>query len=217
MKDKIILLGCGGHAKSVIDAIEAAGKYQIAGMIDSIYPNDFEYRGYKVIGCDEQLQEIYDSGICYAFVCVGFLGIGRIRNRLYNELKRIGFVLPVIMDPSAVLARDVIIGEGCFVGKRAVINSHASIGAMSIINTAAVVEHDCIIGDFCHIAVSSVSCGSVYIGNNSFVGANATIIQGINVGDNAIIGAGSLVIKDVEEGAKGYGESIHYCRSGSKS
>lgn len=57
MKDKIILLGCGGHAKSVIDAIEAAGKYQIAGMIDSIYPNDFEYRGYKVIGCDEQLQK----------------------------------------------------------------------------------------------------------------------------------------------------------------
>ena len=197
MKEKIVLLGCGGHAKSIVDAIETAGIYEIAGFIDNVCQDEFEYRGYRIIGCDEKLQEIYSSGIHYAFVCVGFLGRGRVRNKLYEELKEIGYIIPSIVDPSAVLATDVNIGEGTFVGKRAVINSNALVGKMAIINTAAVIEHDCVIDDFCHIAISSVICGAVHVGENSFVGANATVIQGVNIGADAFIKACSVVVKDV--------------------
>lgn len=199
MKEKIILLGCGGHAKSIVDAIEAADTYEIAGFIDNDGKGDFEYRGYKIIGCDAQLQEIYNLGIHCACVCVGFLGQGRVRNKLYTHLKQIGFTLPVIVDPSAVLARDVRIEEGTFIGKQAVVNSNAVIGKMVIINTAAVVEHDSIIADFCHISISSVVCGGAYVGENVFVGSNATIIQNVRVGLDAIVGAGSIVIKNVED------------------
>ena len=192
MKEKIILLGCGGHAESTVDAIEAA-----AGFIDKDFPKSFEYRGYRIIGCDNQLEKIYHSGIHYACVCVGFLGVGRIRNKLYSQLKKIGFILPAIIDPSAILAADVDIGEGSFIGKRAVINSNAVIGKMAIINTATVIEHDCVIADFCHIAISSVICGGVYVEENSFVGANTTVIQGIRIGSDTVIGAGAVVVKDI--------------------
>ncbi len=202
MAEKIILLGCGGHAKSVADAVETSGDYEIAGFVDNIRNDEFEYRGYKIIGCDSQLQEIYNSGIHYACICVGFLGKGSVRNKLYTCLKEIGFYLPPIIDPSAILAADVKVGEGAFIGKRAVVNSNAAIGKMAIINTAAVIEHDCVIGDFSHIAVSSVICGEAHIQENSFVGANATIIQGMNVGIGAVIGAGSVVVKNVEENMK---------------
>lgn len=197
MKEKIILLGCGGHAKSIVDAIEAAGIFEIAGFVDNVAQKEFEYRGYKVIGCDDQLQEIYSSGIHYAFVSVGFLGRGRVRNKLYKQLKKIGFTLPTIIDPTAVLAVDVNIGEGTFVGKKAVINSNALIGKMAIINTATVIEHDSVIDDFCHLAISSVICGMVHVGENTFVGANVTVIQGVNIGANAVLGAGTVVVKDI--------------------
>lgn len=202
MKDKIILLGCGGHAKSVVDAIESKGEYEIAGFLDHVTHKNFEYRGYKVIGCDGDLQELFDSGIRYAFVCVGFLGKGTVRNRLYKCLKEIGFTIPIIIDPSAVLASDVRIGEGSFVGKRAVINANAFVGRMTIINTGAIIEHDCVIADFCHIAIAGVICGMVQLKENVFVGANATVIQGLCVGENAVIGAGSIVVKDIRENTK---------------
>ncbi len=204
MKEKIILLGCGGHAKSVADAIEAAGQYAIEGFVDNAGQEGMGYRGYKVIGCDRDLKDIYRSGIQAACVCVGFLGQGQgqVRNKLYEQLKNTGYKLPAIIDPNAALALDAEIGEGTFIGKYAVVNANAVVGKMAIINTAAAVEHDCVIGEFSHIAVGGIVCGSVYIGKEVLIGANATILQGITIGDGAIIGAGSIVSRNVEENMK---------------
>lgn len=199
-KEKIILCGCEGHARSVIDTIEAAGVYQIAGFTDRNADNDLEYRGYRVLGTDDNLPALYASGIRNACVCVGYLGKGYVRERLYERLKEIGFALPAIVDPTAAIASDAQIGEGTFVGKNAVVNSNASVGKMVILNTASVIEHDCAVGDFCHVAVAAVVCGGSSVGRRAFVGANATIIQCIEVEENVTIGAGSVVKKNLKEG-----------------
>ena len=44
----LLILGSGGHAKSLIDAIEHQGKYRIAGLV-SLNQSD-SYRKYRVIG-----------------------------------------------------------------------------------------------------------------------------------------------------------------------
>lgn len=196
--EKILLLGYGGHAKSVIDTIESAGQYQIAGVVD-VAVSEVNYRGYNVIGCDDDLEEIYKSGIKNACVCVGYLGKGNARNRLYEKLKSIGYNLPVIIDPTAIVAKDAVIGEGTFVGKHAVINSNACVEKMCIINSGAIVEHDCKIGEFSHIAVSAVLCGEVKTGANVFIGANATAIQCVHIGDNVIAGAAATMLADVPD------------------
>lgn len=189
---KIVLLGSGGHAKSVVDAIEAKGLYEITGFTDCAEQATFSYRGYGVLGTDACLETLFRSGIRHAFVCVGYLGKGTVRNRLYAHLKEIGFTLPVIADPSAVLARDARIGEGTFVGKRTVINSDAFIGKMTILNTGAIIEHDCTVGDFSHVAVGAVLCGGVSLGANSMIGANATVIQGVVLPENSFVKSGSV-------------------------
>lgn len=200
LKEKIILCGCGGHAKSVLDAIESGDKYEVIGFVDRSENMNWEYRGYRVLGTDNDLQKLYHEGIHNAFVCVGYLGKGDIRRKLYIRLKEIGFTLPEIIDPTAVIAKDVKIGEGSFLGKRVVVNSNAEVGKMVILNTSAIIEHDCKIKNFCHIAVAAVICGGCKIGESAFVGANATIIQSIEVGENVIIGAGSIVKRDIKEG-----------------
>lgn len=199
-KEKIILLGCGGHAKSVVDAIESDGKYTIVGFVDK-ESNNFSYRGYSVIGQDDDLEDFFKQGITRVFVCVGYMGKGKTREELFAKLRHIGYEFPVIIDPTATLAADAVVGEGSFIGKNVVINANAEIGSMCIINTAAVVEHDCLIGDFTHIAVGSVLCGGVTVGQSCLIGANATVIQGREIGDNCIIGAGVVVRKNVECGA----------------
>lgn len=192
--EKIILIGCGGHAKSIVDVIENSKKYEIVGFVNDF---DFEYRDYHVVGNDDDLQLIYDGGIKKAFICIGYIGEGKIRQSLYNYVKKIGFTIPNIIDNTAIVASDVRINEGVFIGKRAIINSNSEIKKMAIINSGAIVEHDSLIYDFTHVAVGAVICGNVTVYENCLVGANSTIIQGITISRNVKIGAGSIVLSSV--------------------
>lgn len=197
--EDIILLGFGGHAKSAIDCIERQGKYRIVGVLDREERRKVSYRGYQVIGQDEDLDRFHQQGIKNAFVTVGFLGQSMVRDRLYEELKRIGYELPNIIDPSAVIARDVVLGEGNLIGKLAVLNADAKIGNMCIINSGAVIEHECVVGNFSHVSVGTILCGGVSVGSHTFVGAGSTLIQGITVGSDCIIAAGTTVRKAVKD------------------
>ena len=190
--ENIVLVGFGGHAKSVADCIERQGKFCIAGYTE----NEKKDSKYRYLGTDDVLPELYDSGIHYAFACVGYLGKGAIRNRIYNELKNIGFNLPVIIDPSAIVSNSAQIGEGVFIGKDAVINAEAIIGKMAIINTKALIEHECIVGDFSHIAVGAVLCGQTRVGKESLIGANATVVQCMHIPSNVIVAAGQTIRKN---------------------
>ncbi len=211
--EDIILVGFGGHAKSVVDTIEKEGKYHIVGFTDPL--PDREYKGYHCLGNDDVLEEYFLKGIRYAFVTLGYMGQGKNRDVLYKKLKKIGYRLPVIIDPSAVLAEDIKIGEGTFVGKNAVINAAAIVGKMCIINTGAVVEHENQIGDFTHVSVNGTLCGNVFVSEHCFIGANATVIQNIKIGSCSIVGAGSIVLRDILSGEKVYGKCV--CNSGSRS
>lgn len=196
------MIGCGGHAKSVVDSIERTNQYEIVGFSDV---SDFSYKKYRVICCDEDLPKIFQSGVENAFITIGYMGNGRIRDKLYQQLKAIGFKIPSIIDDTAIIAKDASVGEGTFVGKGAIINSAANIGIMGIINSGAIVEHECRIGDYSHIAVKAALCGGCCVGNHCLVGANSTIIQTCTLGNNVIIGAGSVVLSDVTDNIKCYG------------
>lgn len=191
--ESIILAGFGGHARSVADTIEREGKFSIAGYTDNEKTSNSSYRW---LGTDEVFEQYYQSGILYAAISIGYMGHGSIRDELYKELKNIGFQLPVVVDPSAVIARDVQIGEGTFIGKGAVINSGAKIGKMCIINSGALIEHDNQIGDYTHIAVRAVLCGDVQIGSHSFIGANATVVQGVQIENRSFVKAGSVITQN---------------------
>lgn len=187
--EDIVLVGFGGHAKSVADCIERGGKYHIVGYTDM----QAATAQYAYLGTDDKLQAIFNSGVKKAVIGIGYMGRGIVRQQLYGKLKKIGFELPVIVDPSAVVSATALIGEGAFVGKGAIVNAEAKIGKMTIINTKALVEHECVVGDFAHVAVGAVLCGQVEIGEGVFIGANATVIQCRKVEPNTEIPAGATI------------------------
>lgn len=195
MMEKIVVIGYGGHAKSIIDSIHAAGEYEIVGYTDT----EDKQGALRYLGTDDKLKSIFESGVHNAVFGLGYMGNSRLRDKLYENVKSIGFALPAIIDPSAVIALDATIGEGTFVGKRAVVNADSRIGKMCIINTGAIVEHENKIGDFSHIAVGAVLCGNVRIGVHCLVGANSTVIQGLEIGEGSIIGAGSVVLSNIKD------------------
>lgn len=205
MTEKIVLIGGGGHCKSVIDSILACGKYEIEGIVDVPSSKGKVVSSITVMGNDNDLEDIFKAGVKYAFITNGSIGNCSIRLKLYNLAKKIGYVFPTIIDPSAIIAKNVVIGEGTFIGKKAIINSCSQIGDMAIVNTGSIIEHDCIIGGFAHIAPGATLSGGVTVGNYTHIGTGCVVIQGINIGSETIIGAGSLVVSNMKSNIKAYG------------
>ncbi len=205
MSKKILLVGGGGHCKSVLDTLVTLNEYDEIGIIDKDENIGQELLGVKVLGCDEDLQKLYNEGFKYAFVTVGSVGNPSLRIKIYNNLKKIGFIIPTIIDKSSIISKFANIEEGVFIGKGCVVNSSATIGKCAIINTSSVIEHDCYVGDFVHLSPSATLCGNVTIKESSHIGANAVVKQGVEIGEKSIIGMGSVVLKDVKNSVVAYG------------
>lgn len=176
-KSELLLIGGGGHCHSVIDVIEQQNRYQIAGIVDTHENLGKQVLGFPVIATDEQLAELYGK-YQHAIVTVGQIKSSALRVRLYQQLKGIGYQLPVIISPLAYVSRHAQIGEGTIVMHHALVNANAKVGNNCIINSKALIEHDAQIHDHCHIATASVINGGVVVEANTFVGSNATSVQG---------------------------------------
>ena len=202
---KLVLIGGGGHCKSVLDAAVRLHEYSKIVITDPDIEKGTIICDHKVVGDDDMLESLYDQGFKYAFITVGSIKNANVRIRLMKIAKKIGYIFPVIIDPSAVISTYVDIGEGTFVGKNAVLNAGSRIGSHCIINTGSIIEHDCVVNDFTHISVGAILCGGVSVGKKCFVGAGSVIIQSNSIDDNVIIGADSLVLNRVSEGNTVYG------------
>jgi sugar O-acyltransferase (sialic acid O-acetyltransferase NeuD family) len=213
MRSRILLIGGGGHCKSVLDTLLSANDYTEIGIIDKESNIGKQVLGFPTVGCDRDLPKLFRDGFLDAFVTIGSFGDTRLRNTLFKILEEVGFNIPNIVDPSAAVSSYAELKSGIFVGKKAVINAGAAIGRGVIINSSAVIEHDCVVGDFVHIAPGSVLCGGVKIGANTHVGANCVIRQEITVGANTIIGAGSAVVGNLHNNIVAYGNPCREVRT----
>lgn len=213
MNKKLLLIGGGGHCKSVLDSIIPSNEYSEIGIIDKNENNGGSILGIPIIGCDDDLFKLYHDGYHYAFVTVGSIGKPSLRIKLYKMLEQIGFEMPNIIDLTAIVSNQVKMERGIFIGKNVVVNVGTSIKDGSIINTSSNIEHDCTINQFCHIAPGSVLCGEVEVGENTHVGAGSVIRQQVKIGSNTIIGIGSVVLKDIKGNVVAYGNPCKEVKS----
>ena len=86
MRNKIVLIGGGGHCRSVIDVIEQENKYEIIGIVDKKELIGNTLLGYKIIGCDDDLEIIFKT--CKnATITVGHVASHKVRVKLFYKLK----------------------------------------------------------------------------------------------------------------------------------
>lgn len=185
-KKDIILLGGGGHCKSVMEVAESAG-YNILGVLDKPEEIGKQVLNYKVIGIDDDIPQYVDKA--EFVITVGFIKNPAIRVKLYYMVKEAGGKLATIIASSAHVSKYAIIGEGTVIMHQVVVNAGANIGANSIINTFANIEHDAQIGNQCHISTGTMVNGDCKVGDRCFIGSQSVLSNGIVIGDDFIIGA----------------------------
>ena len=196
MSKNIILIGGGGHCKSVIDVAESAG-YNILGILDMPEEVGKSVLDYKVIGMDDDIPQYVDKA--EFIITVGFIKNPAIRIRIYNRIKEAGGKLATIIASTAHVSGYATLGEGTVVMHQAVVNAGAKIGENCIINTFCNIEHDAVIGAHCHISTGTMVNGDCKVGERVFIGSQSVLANGIIVGDDIVVGAGSFVRKSIFE------------------
>jgi sugar O-acyltransferase (sialic acid O-acetyltransferase NeuD family) len=189
----IILIGGGGHCKSVIDVIEQEGRFEIVGIVDKPELLGSNVLGYSVIGNDSDLDSLAKK-YQYALITVGQIKSPLLRIKLFDLAVEAGFKLPSIISPNAYVSKYASIGNGVIVMHNALVNVSASIGDNCIINSKALIEHNCLISKHCHISTNTVINGGVTVKPGCFIGSGAITKESITIGENSFIKAGSLVI-----------------------
>lgn len=197
MNRPLIIVGAGGHTKSLIDILQSQA-VKILGITDTdVNKHNEKLLGFSIVGEDKVILQYHPESL--------FLvnGIGMVQSRHREEIfrffKRSGYNFAQVIHQSAVVSSNAELLEGVQIMAGAVIQPGCSIGANSIINTGALLDHDTVIGAHVHIAPGVTISGGVQINNGTMVGAGATIIQGIEIGANSIVAAGAVVTRDVPE------------------
>ena len=191
MKD-IILIGGGGHCKSVIDIIEQEGRFNIIGIIDKPELLGTNVLKYQIIGNDSELH-ILVKRCNNALITVGQISSPLPRIKLFDTVLKLGFILPSIVSPRAYVSQYASIGMGSIIMHDAIVNSSAKIGDNCIINTKSIVEHDSSIGNHCHISTNTVINGGVVVGDGSFIGSGVISKENIKIDNNSFVKAGSII------------------------
>ena len=82
--EKIVIVGFGGHARSVADSIIRQGKYEIVGYTDT----DDKNNEYKYLGNDIVLDKLLSSGIQNIVIGIGYLGHTDVREKIYKKMRK---------------------------------------------------------------------------------------------------------------------------------
>ncbi|MDR2085158.1 MAG: acetyltransferase [Bacteroidales bacterium] len=191
---KIILVGGGGHCKSVIDVIENTD-YSILGVLDMPDKIGSDVLGYPIIGSDEDISIYFDKALF--LVTLGQINNPEPRKMLHCKITEAGGKFATIISPTAYVSKHAEIGEGTVVLHKAVVNAGVLIGKGCIINTCANIDHDSVVGDYSHISTGVMVNGNCRIGKEVFIGSQSTVANNISIVDNTVVSAGVFIAKNI--------------------
>ncbi len=197
MAKRLLLVGNGGHAASIIAALPGTG-WTVMGAVVSPGAPCRRHKPARVIGFERDLPHLAAraDGV---LVAVGQIEDPAPRIRLFRQLRNMNAPLITLVAANASVAQTARIGVGTVVLQQALVNAFAEVGENCIINSQALIEHDAVVGDHTHVSTGVRLNGGAVIGRRCFVGSGAVVGQGVSVCDDVVIGAGSVVVKDIFE------------------
>ncbi len=192
MNKKILIIGAGGHGRVVSDIALKMNRWQEIAFLDDQAVKGL--LGIKVIGkVIDAFDYISDYDIFVA------IGNNKIREKIQLQLQDTGAYIPILIHPSAIIGKQVELGEGTVVNAGVVINCYSKIGKGCIINTGALLDHDNVIEDFVHLSPGVNLAGTVKIGRSSWLGIGSIVSNNVKIGSSCKVGAGAVVLKDITE------------------
>jgi sugar O-acyltransferase (sialic acid O-acetyltransferase NeuD family) len=186
-KPRLLIVGAGGHGRSVAEAVLMAGEYTLVGFLDDgAFAQGAEVWGLPVIGPATGFAA-YAARASHAVVAIGN---NALRQKLCAQLQADGFTLPHVVHPRAMVSPRAKLAEGVVVMAGAIVGTEAVLGQGAIVNCGAVVDHHAHVHDFGHLGVNACMAGGSILGALAWMQAGAAIGYGVQLPDGAVLKPG---------------------------
>lgn len=198
---KIVIFGTGQIAEIAYYYITNDSHHQIVAFtIDGSFIKENQLFGLPVVPF-EKVETIYPPDKFGLFITVAYHNLNQLRAVKYNEAKNKGYNLISYVSTKAYIAKNVEIGDNCFILENQAIQPYSKIGNGVTIWSGNFIGHHSKIGDYCWITSEVSIAGNATIEPYCFVGVNTIIGHGIIIGRESFIGAGCLITKNTKEKA----------------
>ncbi len=202
---KLVLLGDSAFAEIAYEYFTHDSEYEVVAFaVEREYLHREALFGLPVVPLDELPERFPPAGHCFYAALVYTQG-NRLRTRLYEAAKEMGYSPASYVSPRAFVWRNVTLGEHCFIFEGNVVQPFARIGRNVVLWSGNHIGHHSTIGDHCFVSSHVVVSGFVTIGDSCFLGVNATIANNTNIGNRCTLGAGALILGDVGDGETAVG------------
>ena len=149
MAQRWLILGAGGHGRSVCDAIAASGDYVVGFLDDALAPGTL-LNGTPVLGVLSlvwDLNQLFEASVeAPPDQVVVAIGNPALRQTWQQVLEQVAAPLGVVLHPRAIVSVTAQLGPGSVVLAGAVVNANASLHQGVLVNSGAVLDHAAMAG-----------------------------------------------------------------------
>lgn len=200
MTDKCVVIGSGGHARSVLSILLKTHKDLsciVVGTPDEKLCGK-NVMGHFFVSHDESDLPALVKTAKYFVLGMGYIGDGKTRKKKFEQLCDMGFEPLTVIAPSVVFGFGVRVGRGAQLLEFVYAGPRVDIGEGCLINTGARLDHDCYLGKFVNVSTGVILNGDVSVSDCSFLGSSSVVLQGVTIARSAFIKAGQLVLKSTK-------------------
>lgn len=157
--------------------------------------NKSEFQNLPLIPLEE-LPNIYPPREYDAILGTGYSKMNDVRKSLFYQCKDLGYEIATFIHPTAIIDKNVTIGEGNVILENVVIQPFTRIGNGNLMWNTVTVSHDSLLGDFNTLAASSILAGFSELGNNCYLGNCSVVFNRAKVADYTLVGACAYIKRD---------------------
>lgn len=180
---RLIIVGAGGHARSMAEAALLSGVFEVVGFLDDAFPRLAKVRDFPVLGTMHDIQ-MYRA---FAEMAVVAIGNNELRESLCHQLSAAGFQLATVVHPTAIVSPSAVLGEGCAIMAGAIVGTEAQLGKGVILNCGAVVDHHCRVDDFGYLGVHAAMAGGAVLGRGAWMQAGSALGYGVKIDAGVVL------------------------------
>lgn len=186
MSKRVIVIGAGGHGRSMAEAILLLGRDELIGFVDDGADADSRVWSYPMLGRTDALHTLRE----HVHAVVVAIGNNAVREKLHARVREAGFELLSVIHPTAFVSPTAALGAGCAVMAGAVVGTEAHLGEGVIVNCGATVDHHCRVDAFGHLGVNACMAGGSVLGHRAWMQAGSALGYGVQIEDDAVLAPG---------------------------
>jgi len=183
LNKRLLIVGAGGHGRSVAEAVLAANQFELAGFADDAAHASTQIWGIPVLGTTADLRSYRN----YADAAIVAIGNNALREALSEKLRVAGFELVTVIHPRAIVSPTAIIGVGSAIMAGAIVGTEANLGRGVIVNCSAIVDHHAQVEDFGHLGVNACMAGGARLGKAAWLQAGVSLGYGANIPPGTVL------------------------------